>query len=109
MTIGSQEDDDEQYCTGAGDEAGGVAGVAGEEAEGGRAHTESGVEGAGGSLSGTETDAEQDGGNAKRPRGLTSRRKRASTPAQLVVGFDNINDRAIRHGLVTIADLLQAR
>ena len=33
----------------------------------------------------------------------------ATTPTQLVIGFGNISDRAIRHGLLTVADLLQPR
>jgi GntR family transcriptional regulator / MocR family aminotransferase len=33
----------------------------------------------------------------------------ATRPTQLVIGFGNISDRAIRHGLLTVADLLQAR
>ncbi len=81
--LGAQEDESEEYHPGGGDEAGGVPGVAGEDAEGGGAYAESGVEGeiphgadrcvlsgsgvvehggAGGSLGGAEADAEQYGG-----------------------------------------------
>jgi len=38
-----------------------------------------------------------------------SRSNRATTPPQLVLGFGNLNERAIQAGIATVADLLQGR